>query len=139
MTVLFAQDKTTIMEQKARLIYKSYMTYFHTFLPVYFYGMPNGKVYCFYARFIDNKTNRAGLEFIFARHDDFSYDYDSDRITTFGNQKITRKAFIDWVDKPDQRITELKVCENLSSYAEAHSFINQKAQMMLHCLETEPV
>ncbi len=127
------------MEQKARLIYKSYMTYFHTFLPVYFYGMPNGKVYCFYARFIDNKTNRAGLEFIFARHDDFSYDYDSDRITTCGYLEINRQAFTELVDKPEQRITELKICGNLSSYAEAHSFINQKAQVMLHCLETEPV
>lgn len=126
------------MESQAQLIYKSYMTYFQPFLPVYFYGMPNGKVYCVYARFPENKQEGPELEFVFAQHDDFSYDYKSKKLAC-GYEKIDREDFIEWVDKPDQRIIILKVNNNLSSYMEAQAFLNQQAQKMAASPEPEPV
>lgn len=127
------------MESNARLIYKSYMTYFHTFLPVYFYGMPNGKVYCIYARFYENSTGNSSLEFVFAEHEDLTYDYGAGKIISLNYSEISLQGFIEIVDKPEQRIRELKVYGNIASYAEAQEFLNTKAKAMVHTLAFEQV
>lgn len=127
------------MEVKARIIYKSYMTYFQTFLPVYFYGMPNGKIYCIYAQFYEINPGKSGLEFVFAEHEDLAYDYESDELLFKNFKKISLPEFIDIVDKPDQRIKTLKIYGNIDSYAEAQEFLNTKAKSMVHSLAFEQV
>lgn len=119
------------MESKAKLIYKSYMTYFHTFLPVYFYGMPNGKIYCMYGRFFDTKRNSSEIEFVFAEHEGFSYEYQTEELLANGQVRIDLQGFIEMVDQPDQRIKIIKTVGDFSSYSEAQSFLNSKAVEMV--------
>lgn len=92
------------MKSSARIIYKSYMSYFHTFMPVYFYGMPNGKIQVMYAQFCDTLANTSGLEFIFAEHEDFAYDYETDKIYLQKFIEISKTDFMKMVDQPDQHI-----------------------------------
>lgn len=112
------------MEKKARLLYKSYMTYFNTFLPVYFYGMPNGKVYCIYARYYNNNANNSKLEFVFAENENLTYNYQSDTIFEMGT-KVTLNNFKELVDQPEQRTRTLKIYSELNSYAEAQALLNK--------------
>ena len=122
------------MESKAKLIYKSYMTYFHTFLPVYFYGMPNGKIYCMYARFYQGEANKSEFEFVFAEHEDFTYDYDSDLVFVYGTKGIDLDGFKDLVDQPNQRIKLIEIYGRMKSYAEAQQFLELKADEMMNAL-----
>lgn len=114
------------MKSAARVIYKSYMTYFQTFLPVYFYGMPNGKIQVMYARYSDTQANKSGLEFIFAELEDFVYDYEWDKIYVQKFIEISRKDFMHMVDQPDQRIKVFSINDTFNSYADAQHFLNNK-------------
>ena len=114
------------MKSSARIIYKSYMTYFHTFMPVYFYVMPNGKIQVMYARFCGTQNNKAGLEFIFAEHEDFIYDYETDKIFFQKFIEISRNDFMHKVDQPEQRIKIFSINDTFNSYTEAQQFLNNK-------------
>ncbi|WP_319228503.1 hypothetical protein [Draconibacterium orientale] len=117
------------METKAKLIYKSYMTYFHTFLPVYFYGMPNGKVYCMYARYPESIPDFSEFEFVFAEHEDFIFNYHSEKILFHGAKEISSQSFKKMVDQPDQRVNIIETSSEIESYADAQFFLNEKIQM----------
>ncbi|HPE77315.1 MAG TPA: hypothetical protein P5210_05905 [Draconibacterium sp.] len=119
------------MKSSARIIYKSYMTYFHTFMPVYFYGMPNGKIHVMYAQFSDTKTNKSGLEFIFAELEDFVYDYETEKIYVQKFIEVSRNDFMRLVDMPDQRIKVFSINDTFNSYAEAQHFLNNKLHSKL--------
>jgi hypothetical protein len=97
------------MKSRATVIYKSYMTYFHTFLPVYFYGMPDGKIYVVYAFFTKTENNQEGLEFVFAIHEDFRYNHKYDKIFTLDWTELSKADFMKKVDEPDQRIEIIEV------------------------------
>ena len=125
------------MEAKARLLYKSYMTYFHTFLPVYFYGMPNGKIYCVYGRLSQRLYSESSLEFLFMEHEDFNYDYELDIIVAYGGKEISHENFKDLVDRPNQRLKTMKLFGNFKSYAEAQDFLNETVVDMINNLELE--
>jgi hypothetical protein len=125
------------MTSKAQLIYKSYMTYFHTFLPVYFYGMPNGKVYCMYARFNDSISVKSGLEFVFAEHEDFSYEYQSGKISGYGQTNISLGTFKQMVDQPEPRIRNINTNSGFQSYAEAQFFLEHNPEMRISNFELE--
>jgi len=112
------------MEQNACLISKSKMSYFPTSLPVYYYGMPNGKIVLVYARHYKKKFNVTGLEFVFAVHEDFTYDFESDKILNQHYTVISRKELVEITDCADPRIKINKVYRNLNSYAEARVFLN---------------
>lgn len=119
------------METKVRLLYKSYMTYFHTSLPVYFYGMPNGKVYCIYARYDKNNMNNTKLEFVFGENEIFTYNYHSHTISAFGTE-VSLHNFKELVDQPGHRIKKIKIYDGLQSYAEAQSFLNENRDKMIY-------
>jgi len=68
------------MENYAKLIHKSNITYLPTNLPVQFYGLPDGKVYVIFARFYEIKFQRSDLEYVLAEHQEFSYDYSEEKI-----------------------------------------------------------
>lgn len=126
------------MEAKARLLYKSYMTYFHTFLPVYFYGTPNGKIYCIYGRLSKKLYHESSLEFQFMEHEDFNYDYELDVILAYGDKEISHENFKEMVDQPNQRLKTIKLFGNFTSYAEAQEFLNESVVKMIDNLEMEP-
>jgi hypothetical protein len=107
------------MKRKPVLICKSNMTYLPTSLPVYFYGMPDDRIYLIYSRFYDINFYKSGMEFVIAHHEDFSFDYESGQIITSHFGKIDVDGFIEMIDRPDQRIKILKVHRNLDSYADA--------------------
>jgi hypothetical protein len=124
------------MKVEAQLICKSNMTYLPSSLPVYFYGMPDDKIYLLYSRFYDINFHKAGMEFVFAVHEEFSYDYNFGKIS-FNYSVIGIQDFIKMVDKPEQRIKILKVYRNIKSCTEAKALINIMAQEM--ALISEPV
>lgn len=114
------------MEQNARLINKSYMSYLPTTLPVYYYGMPNGEIVLVYARHYTKKFNVTGLEFVFAVQEDFTYDFESDKILNRRYNGISKKEFAEVTNCPNPRIKINKVYRNLNSYAEARLFLIHK-------------
>lgn len=126
--LLFAQTKSDKMKRDARLICKSNMTYLPTILPVYFYGMPDDKIYLIYSRFYDVNFDKAGMEFVIAVHEEFSYDYESGKITCHFKE-ASIPEFIEMIDRPEQRITILKVYRNLDSYSEAKALLNKVANV----------
>jgi hypothetical protein len=95
------------------------MTYLPTSLPVYFYGMPEDRIYLIYSRFYDINFYKSGMEFVIAQHEDFSFDYMSGQIITSHFGKIDVDGFMEMIDRPEQRIKILKVHRNLESYADA--------------------
>jgi hypothetical protein len=115
------------MNAKPHLIYKSHMTYFQTYLPVYFFGMPNGRICCIYGYFAQ-ETRDEVLDFVFAELDMFSYDYDTETILLQGLKSISTDDFKEMADQPELRITPLKTHENFGSYVEAFEFLKYKAR-----------
>lgn len=118
------------MKTKAVLIYKSYMTYFPTALPVYIYGMPDSSIYIIYTRFYEKNLNNSGLEFVFAELEDFRIDFESGQLFLRKYIKISLSDFKEKIDKPDPRLRILKVLRNIESYAEAQTFLNKLASKM---------
>lgn len=68
------------MKSFARLVYQTYTTYLPTVFQAQYYGMPNGKIYLVFSRFYKRAFDKSGLEFVFAEHNDYSYDYEKDTI-----------------------------------------------------------
>lgn len=119
------------MEIFAKLIHKSFVSYLPTNFPVQFYGLPDGKVYIIYARFYEIKFQRSGLEFILAEHQEFSYNYEEEKLITFGNQDTKKPVYAELVDKPNPKIKILKVNREFNSFAEAFAQLNKKAKTQL--------
>jgi hypothetical protein len=119
------------MEIFAKLIHKSFVTYLPTNFPVQFYGLPDGKVYIIYARFYEIKFQRSGLEFVLAEHQEFSYNYEEDKLVTFGNKDAKKPVYSELVDKPNPKIKILKVNREFNSFGEAFAQLNKKAKTQL--------
>jgi hypothetical protein len=119
------------MEIFAKLIHKSFVTYLPTNFPVQFYGLPDGKVYIIYARFYEIKFQRSGLEFVLAEHQEFSYNYEEDKLVTFGNKDVKKPVYSELVDKPNPKIKILKVNREFNSFGEAFAQLNKKAKTQL--------
>lgn len=118
------------MEYYARLILKTNTNYLPTNLPAQFFGMPDNSIIIVYARFYSIKFEDTGLEFVFARHSEFKYDYNNDKIFYSGN----KAEFIipgEMVDKPDPKFEILDVYRNIDSFSKASEYLNKKALKML--------
>lgn len=120
------------MENYAKLIHKSNITYLPTKLPVQFYGLPDGKVYVIFARFYEIKFKRSDLEYVLAEHQEFSYNYSEEKIIPhfLVNKKVP--VYNETVDKPDPKITVLKVSRDFHSFADAFAHLNKKAKVLLN-------
>ena len=123
------------MNGNARLIYKSFNTCFRTFLPVYFYGMPNAKIIVLFVREKEDSLTRNALEWVVATHLEFWYDYESDVIFDFQNREYAFEEFSEYVDKLAQRVKLIKTFGNFSNYIEAQQFYNSNASQMLFDLK----
>ena len=119
------------MESKFRLIYKSDMTCFDTFLPVHFYGMSNGKMVILFASSKTDFAYNTAWKWKLVDHIDFSYDYESDIIFTNGSEEVGIEEFVLLVDNLDQRIRPIATFGNFSTKAEAHKFYKMNLNNIL--------
>jgi hypothetical protein len=116
------------MESFAKLIYKANVSYFPSKMPVQFYGLPDGKVYVVFARFYAVKYDRTYLEFVFAEHKEFSYDFENEKLIPHGNYSGNIPVYNEIVDKPEPKVEIVKTLRNINSFAEAFDQLNKKAR-----------
>jgi hypothetical protein len=119
------------MKIQSRLIYKSQYTCFQSPLPVYFYGLSNGKVVVLFA---SNKTDFAydtALKWIMAEHIDFVYDFETSKIITTDNDEIGIDEFMLFADNLEQRIKVMATFGNFLNKTEAHQYFNINSYYML--------
>lgn len=119
------------MDPFARFIHKSNVSYLPTKLPAQFFGLPDGKVHIIYARFYQIKFERSGLEFVFATHEDFSYDYENGKIISMDKTSLKTPMHNEMVDNPDLNFKILKVYRNINSYSEAVNYLNILAKELI--------
>lgn len=120
------------MRPTAKLIHKTDMTYLPTAFPAHYYGMPDGKVYLIFSRFyrVNYGEPGNGIEFVFAEHNEFFYDYQNEKILS-KNSLNQAPVWEENVDKPYPKISIIKVDRNLNSYGEALVVLNHDAQQMM--------
>ena len=116
------------MQTLAKLIHRTYASYLPTAFPAHYYGMPNGRIYVIYSRFYEIRFGGSGLEFVFAVHKEFKYDYEKEIIIPKKNFMIKMPVFAEQVDKPDLKFNIVKICRGLNSYGEAIKLLNAEAQ-----------
>jgi len=126
-----AEIKVREMKPLAKLLHKTYASYLPTAFPAHYYGMPNGQIYLVFSRFFEIKFGGSGLEFIFAVHREFTFDYENEVIIPTGKLKNQFPVFAESLDKPNQKIDILKIRRGLNSYGEAFNLLNQEAREML--------
>lgn len=119
------------MENYAKLIHKTHITYLPTNFPAQFYGLPDGKVYIIFARLYEIKFQRSGIEFITAEHLEFSYNYAEEKLILHGNLDSKKPVYPEQVDKQNPKFKILKVNREINSLAEAFVLLNQKAKTQL--------
>lgn len=115
----------------AKLIHKTYASYLPTAFPVHYYGMPNGKIYIIYSRFYEIKFGGSGMEFVFAEHKEFNFDYVNELIVPVKKLNTNSVIFAESIDKPNEDITILNIRRGLNSYGEAFNILNQEAREMI--------
>lgn len=123
------------MESFAKLLYKSNTSLIHTSLPVYYFGMPNGKVYILYARFYEVKFEKSDLEYVIAVHKDFIFDVQQQKVTSLHqvkNSNLSPGQLFDQAE-PNYKIKDVK--RNIETFKEAIAIINKKAEKMVRRLE----
>jgi hypothetical protein len=118
------------MQNVAKLIHRTYASYLPTAFPAHYYGMPNGKIYIIYSRFYEIRFSGSGLEFVFAVHKEFKYDYENEIVMPRKKFNIRTPVFAEQVDKPDLKINIVKICRGLNSYSEAFNLLNSEAQKL---------
>lgn len=119
------------MESSYRLLHKSNNTHLQTSLPVYFYGLPDGKIYLIYARFYEINFNKSGLEFVFAKLEDYHHDFESGQIADANYQKINLTAFQNRLETSELQIKIQKSYRNIKTFMEAQNLLRRKANRMI--------
>jgi hypothetical protein len=119
------------MKLQTRLIYKSQYTCFQTSLPVYFYGLSNGKVVVLFASSKTDFAYDTTIKWILAEHFDFMYDFETNEIFTSSDEKISLEEFTLFADNLEQRIKVNAIFGNFSTSADAQKYFNQNVFNML--------
>lgn len=115
----------------ARLVYKSNNTCFHTFLPVYFYGLPSGKMVVLFTREKENLQLNKSVEWVLAEHLDFKFDYELDAIVDTQNRELDFEEFMEYTDKLEQHVKHLRTFGNFSTTTDAQQYFNANISQML--------
>ncbi len=115
------------MEPIGKLIYKTQASNLPTSLPVYFYGLPDGKVYLIYSRFYEVNFSNTDLEFVLAVHKEYTYNFEKEELYSVVLKDVIPPELYKIVDKPDLRIKIIKVYRNLNSYSDAAAKLYKKA------------
>ncbi|WP_297091561.1 hypothetical protein [uncultured Draconibacterium sp.] len=118
------------MKALAKLIHRTPASYLPTVFPAHYYGMPNGKIYLVFSRFYELAFGQSGIEFVFAEHQDYSYNYETEEIIPSRNSTAKNKVFAEQVDHPNSRFYIFSTKRNLQSYGQAQTFLNQEAMKM---------
>jgi len=124
------------MQNLAKLIYKTYASYLPTAFPAHYYGMPDGSIFVIFSRFYEIRFGGSGLEFVFAVHKEFKYDYEKEIVFPWEKLSIKTPVFAEQVDKPDSKINIVKIFRGLNSYGEAINLLNQEARLNFELSET---
>ena len=120
-----------VMKSQAHLIYKSEFTCFPTKIPVFFYGLPNGKVLVLFAQNNTEYAYDSTLKWHVCEHSDFSYVCETGQILTEGSQEVDIDEFMNLVDNLEQRIIVLATFGNFSTPMEAMKYFNNNVENML--------
>ncbi|MCY1721645.1 hypothetical protein OU798_14920 [Prolixibacteraceae bacterium Z1-6] len=118
------------MKTFAKIVHRTYVSYLPTAFPAHYYGMPNGRIYLVFSRFYEADYGETGLEFVFAEHKDFKFDYETETILPWRGTKKQTPIFAEHVDHPHCRYNIFSVNRQLNSYGEAHIFLNDEALKM---------
>jgi len=118
------------MQTLAKLIHRANASYLPIAFPALYYGMPNGRIYVVYSRFYEIKFVGSGLEFVFAVHKEFKYDYEKEIIIPRKKFNFKTPVFAEQIDKPNSKINIVKICRGLNSYGEAVNLLNKEAREM---------
>ncbi|WP_297091320.1 hypothetical protein [uncultured Draconibacterium sp.] len=109
------------MKSFGKLIHKSYMTFLPTHYPVHYYGLPDGYVYLCYARLYEEGFHKTDLEYVFARHNDFKYNYLNEVVIP--KAEFRAPVYNEMVDNPDPDITIVETRRDITSYAQAIKYL----------------
>jgi len=116
------------MQTLAKLIHKATASYLPIAFPALYYGMPNGRIYVVYSRFYEIKFGGSGLEFVFAIHKEFKYDYEKEVILPRKKISFQKPVFSELLDRPNTKLNIVKICRGLNSYGEAINLLNNEAR-----------
>lgn len=114
------------MKMFAKLIHKSYMSFLRTMRPVHFYGLPDNKVYLFYERAYCTENEKIGIDFVFAVHQDFSFNYSLGEIVP--KEDFRAPVYNEMVDNPDPNVEIIEVRNDVKTYKQALAYLNQVAE-----------
>lgn len=123
--------KNGCMETFAKLIHRTNVSYLPTLFPVHFYGMPNGKIFVVFSRYYEIKYGGSGLEFIFALHKDYSFDYENERIVHLRKKnRDNLLIFPELLDNPEMKIVIVKITREINTYGQALNVLHKMAEDM---------
>jgi len=115
------------MKSLAKLIHNASVSYLPTKFPVHYYGLPDGKVYLIFARFYKSGTGKTGVEYVFAEHREFLYDYDNSKLVSVNEDNKNTELYNESIDKPNPKIKIQKIYKRINSFAEARKKLNEDA------------
>lgn len=92
------------MKAEAKIFYKTYYSHLPTNLPVNYYGLPKDNVYVVYSRFYKKNIDNRSLEFVFARNEEFFFDYKCEKLFMMENSEKMFPIMAEMVDMRDPRI-----------------------------------
>jgi hypothetical protein len=113
------------MKVKSRLIHQSRISNLPTSMPVNFYGFSNGNVMVVYSRCYEKYFDRSELEFVFALHEEFFYDYENHKLKFKEDVKESISLHPEMIDIPEPSIKILKVYRSINSYSQAQVALNK--------------
>jgi hypothetical protein len=116
----------------AKLLYRSNMTYLPSNLPVQYYGLPDGKVHIVYGRFYDAGYGKSGVEYVFAVHREFSYNYNLEKIVPKDFSAFNFPFDNSILDNQNPKINIVNVTRNIHSLSDAFNLLNEKAIEILN-------
>lgn len=109
--------------RKVKLVYKAIESYLPTTYPAYYYGSPDNKVYIIYASPYLTPSGKPGLEFIIARHEEFTYNYLEERLIHIYTLKTPLLSSL--VDKKNLSFTNVKRFKSCKNYEDAEGLLNK--------------
>jgi len=119
------------METFAKLIHRTNVSYLPTLFPVHYYGMPNGRIFVVFSRYYEIKFGGSGLEFIFALHKDYSFDYENEKVVRYQKKnRDSRIIFPELLDHPEMKIVIAKIARGINSYGQALNVLHKMAGEM---------
>ena len=116
------------MKLYSKFIHLSKITHLPTRLPAQFFGLPDNSVYVIFKRFYEVEYDRGDVEIVFARHKEFTFDYENEKLIFRDNNSQDLPVSYEVVDKPEPQIEILEVCRDCQSFSQAIEQLNQRAR-----------